>query len=82
MRRRASTDVDVAELAALITARLENDEHHLARAAMRHHYFDDLQVGDSTDPLPGCGRPSWSRCASRLVGAAADPAEDAAAITA
>jgi hypothetical protein len=42
------TDVDVAGLAALISARLEHDEHHLARVAMRHHYFDDLQFGDST----------------------------------
>lgn len=41
-------DVDTAELTALIGARLEHDEHHLARVAMRHHYFDDLQVGDST----------------------------------
>ncbi len=41
-------DVEVAELTALISARLEHDEHHLARVAMRHHYFDDLQVGDST----------------------------------
>lgn len=40
--------VDVAGLAALITGRLEHDVHHLARVAMRHHYFDDLQVGDST----------------------------------
>lgn len=36
------------DLTALLTARLEHDEHHLARVAMRHHYFDDLQVGDST----------------------------------
>jgi hypothetical protein len=42
------TDVDVAGLAALISGRLEHDEHHLARVAMRHHYFDELQVGDST----------------------------------
>ena len=41
-------DVGVEDLTALITARLEYDEHHLARVAMRHHYFDDLQVGDST----------------------------------
>jgi CDP-glycerol glycerophosphotransferase (TagB/SpsB family) len=41
-------DVDVAELTELVAARLEHDEHHLARVAMRHHYFDDLQVGDST----------------------------------
>ncbi len=40
--------VDVAELAALVGARLEHDEHHLARVAMRHHYFDDVQVGEST----------------------------------
>ena len=38
-----------ADLTALLTARLEHDEHHLARLAMRHHYFDDLQVGDSTN---------------------------------
>lgn len=41
-------EVDVAELTELVTARLDYDEHHLARVAMRHHYFDDLQVGDST----------------------------------
>jgi hypothetical protein len=41
-------EVDVPELTALLAARLEYDEHHLARVAMRHHYFDDLQVGDST----------------------------------
>jgi hypothetical protein len=32
----------------LLTARLEQDELHLARIAMRHHYFDDVKVGDST----------------------------------
>lgn len=41
-------DEDAAELTALIADRLEHDEHHLARVAMRHHYFDDLQVGEST----------------------------------
>jgi CDP-glycerol glycerophosphotransferase (TagB/SpsB family) len=41
-------DVTGAELTALVAARLEHDEHHLARVAMRHHYFDDLQVGAST----------------------------------
>ncbi len=41
-------EVVVEELTALVTARLELDEHHLARVAMRHHYFDDVQVGDST----------------------------------
>ena len=33
----------------LLEARLSpRDEHHLARLAMRHHYFDELQIGDST----------------------------------
>ena len=44
----AHEDADVASLAALLAARLQHDEHHLARVAMRHHYFDDLQVGEST----------------------------------
>jgi len=35
-------------LTELLTARLEQDELHLARIAMRHHYFDDVKVGDST----------------------------------
>jgi hypothetical protein len=41
-------DVDVEAFAALVADRLARDEHHLARVAMRHHYFDDLQVGQST----------------------------------
>lgn len=40
--------VDVPALAALLIDRLQHDEHHLARVAMRHHYFDDVQVGEST----------------------------------
>lgn len=39
---------DVRDLASLLGARLAHDEHHLARVAMRHHYFDDLDVGEST----------------------------------
>ena len=39
---------DVDGLADLLAARLEHDEHHLARVAMRHHYFDDVAVGEST----------------------------------
>ncbi len=35
-------------LTALLAERLAHDEHHFARIAMRHHYFDDLRVGDST----------------------------------
>jgi hypothetical protein len=38
----------VGALASLLADRLAHDEHHLARVAMRHHYFDDLHVGDST----------------------------------
>ena len=41
-------DADVQGLAQLLSARLEYDEHHLARVAMRNHYFDDVQVGEST----------------------------------
>jgi CDP-glycerol glycerophosphotransferase (TagB/SpsB family) len=39
---------NVGDLATLLAGRLEHDEHHLARLALRHHYFDDLHVGDST----------------------------------
>jgi hypothetical protein len=39
---------DVHQLADLLTARLDHDELHLARIAMRNHYFDDVSVGDST----------------------------------
>jgi hypothetical protein len=74
-------DVDVSELTALITARLEHDEHHLARVAMRHHYFDDLQVGDSTVRfLDAVSELVTLR--DRLLGAGSAPAEDSAAITA
>lgn len=41
-------ETDAGALASLLAARLDLDEHHLARVAMRHHYFDDLHVGDST----------------------------------
>jgi hypothetical protein len=39
---------NVSGLTELLTARLAHDELHLARIAMRHHYFDDVKVGDST----------------------------------
>jgi hypothetical protein len=39
----------LADLTALLTSRLEHDEHRMARVAMRHHYFDDVRVGESTD---------------------------------
>ncbi len=32
----------------LVAQRLEHDVLHLQRTAMRHHYFDDVKVGDST----------------------------------
>jgi hypothetical protein len=41
-----SSNVD--RLAELVGSRLESDELQLARTAMRHHYFDDVRVGDST----------------------------------
>jgi hypothetical protein len=41
-------DTTVDALAALLDSRLTHDTHHLDRVAMRHHYFDDLHVGDST----------------------------------
>jgi hypothetical protein len=75
------TDFDVAGLAALISARLEHDEHQLARAAMRHHYFDDLQVGDSTARfLDAVSELVTLRDA--LLGAATASPDDGAAITA
>lgn len=43
----------VTGLTSLLVSRLEHDEHHLARVAERHHYFDDLQVGESTGRFLG-----------------------------
>ena len=39
---------NVRRLTALLAERLDHDTRHLDRVAMRHHYFDDLHVGDST----------------------------------
>ena len=39
---------NLARLTDLVAERLEHDEHRIARTAMRHHYFDDHGVGDST----------------------------------
>ncbi|GAA4822068.1 hypothetical protein GCM10025786_32330 [Nocardioides caeni] len=36
------------DLTDLLSDRLDHDEHHIARAAMRRHYFDEIAVGDST----------------------------------
>jgi CDP-glycerol glycerophosphotransferase (TagB/SpsB family) len=41
-------ETSAGALTSLLADRLDHDEHHLARVAMRHHYFDDLHVGDST----------------------------------
>ncbi len=41
-------ELSLERLTELLTSRLEHDEHRLARVAMRRHYFDDLQVGEST----------------------------------
>jgi CDP-glycerol glycerophosphotransferase (TagB/SpsB family) len=38
----------VEGLAALLAARLNDDVHRGARAALRRHYFDDLAPGEST----------------------------------
>lgn len=38
----------IANLTDLLTDRLAHDQHQIARVAMRHHYFDDLGVGEST----------------------------------
>jgi hypothetical protein len=38
----------LADLTALVSERLEHDEHRIARTAMRHHYFGELGVGEST----------------------------------
>jgi CDP-glycerol glycerophosphotransferase (TagB/SpsB family) len=38
----------LGDLSALVAGRLDHDELHLQRIAMRHHYFDDVKVGDST----------------------------------
>lgn len=67
-------DVDVAALTRLVTRRLEHDKHHLARVAMRHHYFDDLQIGDSTARFLGAVT-ELVELRDRLLGR--DPAQEA-----
>ncbi len=66
------------DLAALLASRLDHDEHHLARVAMRHHYFDDLQVGDSTVGFVGAVQ-ELADLRDRLLGVVPDAG---AAITA
>jgi len=38
----------LGDLTTRMSDRLQHDELHLARVAMRHHYFDDVKVGEST----------------------------------
>jgi hypothetical protein len=40
---------NLGSLTDLLASRLLHDEHQIARAGMRHHYFDDVRVGESTD---------------------------------
>lgn len=42
------TPEQVDGLAGLLASRLSHDEHRMARVAARHHYFDDIGVGEST----------------------------------
>ncbi|MFT4289295.1 CDP-glycerol glycerophosphotransferase family protein [Nocardioides sp.] len=39
----------IGSLTELLATRLVHDEHRIARAAMRHHYFDGVSVGESTE---------------------------------
>ena len=74
-------DSSLADLTALLIARLEHDEHHLARVAMRHHYFDDLHVGDSTVRFLDAVSELVS-LRDQLLGSAPRPDDQGAAITA
>jgi hypothetical protein len=71
----------VAGLTTLLRDRLEHDEHQLARVAMRHHYFDDLHVGDSTVRFLAAVS-ELVALRDQLVGETARPAGADAAITA
>ncbi len=62
---------NLAGLTDLVAARLENDEHRIARAAMRHFYFDDNGIGDSTRSFVTTVAALVAR-RDALMGAAAD----------
>lgn len=74
-------DSNLPDLTALLIARLEHDEHHLARVAMRHHYFDDIQVGDSTSRFLQAVS-DLVRLRDQLLGVAPSPNDQGEAITA
>ncbi|PKH41771.1 CDP-Glycerol:Poly(glycerophosphate) glycerophosphotransferase [Nocardioides alpinus] len=63
-------------LTALLGERLDRDEHQLSRMAMRHHYFDDLHVGDSTARFLGAVSELVALC-DQLLGELAGPGEAA-----
>jgi hypothetical protein len=71
----------VDELTTLLRERLAHDEHQLARVAMRHHYFDDLHVGDSTARFLAAVS-ELVALRDHLMGAASRPDGGDAAITA
>jgi hypothetical protein len=72
-------DTDALDgLTALLADRLERDEHQLARMAMRHHYFDDLHVGDSTARFLGAVSELVALC-EQLLADVADPGGAASA---
>ena len=70
-------DSGVGELTTLLRDRLEHDEHQLARVALRHHYFDDLHVGDSTVRFLAAVS-ELVELRDQLMGEAARPDSDAA----
>ena len=74
-------DSSVDELPTLLRDRLEHDEHQLARAALRHHYFDELHVGDSTARFLAAVS-GLVELRDRLVGEGARPDGPDTAITA
>lgn len=71
----------VAQLTALLTARLDHDEHHLARLAMRHFYFGDTEVGESTTRFLDAVS-ELVALRDRLLGAGSGPQDRGEAITA
>ncbi|MEX0429152.1 CDP-glycerol glycerophosphotransferase family protein [Nocardioides sp. DS6] len=72
---------NLATLAQLVAARLDHDEHRIARAAMRHHYFGDVAAGDSTMRFIGAIDELVS-LRDRLVGVQPPPEGEIAAATA
>lgn len=66
------------ELTTLLGDRLERDEHQLSRMSMRHHYFDDLHVGDGTARFLGAVSELVTLC-DQLLADLARPHEAASA---